>query len=119
LPWLRVDLCDENGLTDILECSSDWDVSCVSKTLYHQTDLIESKQFEDTRVHMLDYEREHIWLNLSDEYFNRFEKYIPQIHAQCEIAHKVNCHWYYGQLFGQTTLIWKPEHMEATQNEIL
>lgn len=119
LPWLRIDLYDENGLTDTLDCSSDWDASCISESLYCYADLIASKQFEDTRVHMLDYEREQIWLNLSDEYFNRFEKYMPHILAQCEITRKVNCNWYYGQLFGQATLVWKPEHMEATQNEIL
>jgi hypothetical protein len=107
-PWLRIDLYDENSITDTIECFSNWDVQCISKNLYQRADLLAAQQYEKENIRVTDYELEQIWLNLSGEYFEGFKNYMPQILSQCETAQDIDCNWHYGHLLGRTVFIKEP-----------
>ena len=109
LPWLRVDLCDENDRSDATECFADWDVPIISNKLYGDADLA-AKQKE----RMKDYELERLWSDDSEEYFRAFEKWLPQIINQCTAAQTLNCHWHFGEYLGNTVVV-----REKAKNEIL
>ena len=95
LPLLRIDLYDESDTMDMIECFSYWDVKPISDSLY---------QYESENYRIKDYELEQLWLEISNEYFKGFEKYLPIIIAQCNIK-CINCRWHYGYFFGRTITV--------------
>jgi len=100
LPWLRVDLCDENERSDMTECSFVWDVQSISDKLYRDADMLK-KQNDMIK----DFESEQAWLDASDNYFRGFEKHLPQILRQCPTVKAVDCRWHFGQFFGKTAVV--------------
>lgn len=109
LPWLRIDLYDENGLNDINECCADWDVPNISDKLYRDADTL-AKQ----KDRMKDYELEQAWLDAADEYFGNFERFLPAIIGACPVMQKVDCRWHFGQFLGNTVVV-----RENSKDEIL
>ena len=63
LPWLRIDLYDDNDRSDITECFADWDVSIISDKLYRDADNLAK---EKDRIK--DYELEQLWVHASAKY---------------------------------------------------
>ena len=110
LPWLRIDLYDENDIFDTIECFSDWDVNPISENLYRSADLLVLQQYEKENIRIEDHEKERIWLNLSGEYYKGFGHYMMHILNKCDIAYTINCRWHYGHLFGKTVVIREPEY---------
>lgn len=109
LPWLRIDLHDENGLNDINECCVDLDVSNISGNLYREVDTL-AKQ----KDRMKDYELEQARLEASNKYSQSFESFLPLIISQCPVAQKVDCEWHFGQFLGSTVIV-----REKDEDEIL
>jgi len=102
LPWLRIDLCDENGRDNPHECFSDLDMSIISKKIYNEADkLKEEKRWTK------DYKVQQAWLNAAAKCYLMFEKHFPQIIAECEAAKTTNCKWHFGQFLGNTVVIWE------------
>jgi len=106
LPWLRIDLCDENDRADITECYVCWDVSCISNELYNNVDAL-AKQNK-----MKDYEIEQAWLTASSDYSRCFEKILPKIIDQCEAAKTISGKWHFGQYLGSTAVVRENEKDE-------
>jgi len=108
LPWLRLDLYDENNRSDVVECFADWDVPGISEHLYRGVDklVIETGWMED-------YELEQAWIDASDGYFNCFESFLPQIISMCVGASAMHCRWHFGQFLGNTVVV-----RESSKDEI-
>ena len=100
LPWLRIDLYDENDREDIIECFADWNVPSISSELYHDADIL-AEQAEQ----MEDYELEKAMFDASEEYFIGFERFMPQIITQSSMAQTVDCQWHFGQFLGNTVTV--------------
>jgi len=112
LPWLRIDLYDENDRGDTIDCFANWDTPVISDMLYHDVDMI-TKQDEWIE----DYEVEQIWLDAAGEYFKGFENAMPRIIDKCASAHTVNCQWHFGQFLGNTTTQGDGSHVSETQGD--
>lgn len=100
LPWLRIDLYDENDRSDMTECYADYDVPCIADKLYRDADTA-AKQIDRIK----DYELERIWLETSGEYYQAFEKYVPLIIEKCPVSKKLNCEWHFGQYLGSVVTV--------------
>lgn len=108
LPWLRIDLYDENALNDITECCADWDVPNISGKLYHDADAL-AKQKDRIK----DYELERAWLDASNEYYQSFERLLPTIINQCPVTQKADCWWHFGHFLGSTVVVWEKKKDEV------
>ncbi len=102
LPWLRIDLYDENGRADVVECYSDWDVSDIAKNLYDNV-AIASKQSGKTS----EYEIEQAWLIESESYYQAFKTYLPQIIEKSGLSKTLTCQWHFGEYLGDTMIVWE------------
>jgi len=108
LPWLRVDLCDENGRNDLPECFAALNVPAISEKIYSEADKIK-EQKSWTR----DYQVQQAWINASGRCFQMFEKYFPQIINRSEASKITCCKWHFGQFLGNTVVVWEGGKGEA------
>ena len=99
LPWLRIDLLDENDHLDLTECYVEWNVPAIAGHLYQSVEKMAKEN------DMKDYELEQAWLDAADEYFRAFERYLPAIIDEGRAVKKLGCKCYFGSLMGNTVMV--------------
>ena len=101
LPWLRIDLYDENDRLDTCGCSVGWDVPQISEQLYRDADVAGIQQDEKPK----DYQIEQAWLSASGEYIEAFERFLPTVICESGMSRDLGCRWHFGQLLGNTKTV--------------
>ena len=102
LPWLRIDLYDENGRLDMTGCMTEWDVPGISDRLYRDAEAAMaamSGRADDCGA-------EALLLELSENCHRMFERFMPQIINRCAAARGLSCQWHYGLFFGGAATVW-------------
>ena len=108
LPLMRIDLYDENGIADTLPCFAYWDAEPVPHNLYREAGLIAERHFDEENVPMPEHELERVWLDLAEDYYRHFERYLPEILGKCKVAELKKCKVHYGHFLGNTVVLLEP-----------
>ena len=100
-PFLRIDIYDKDDRSDLMECSTKWDITAISNNLYLEADSIIKKDgIKD------EYKLEQLWLELSDEYSKELEVHISDIIGSTNASNELECTWHYGRFLDSATKVW-------------